>query len=381
LYTKKYGNKISRERRKTLKKVDQCTVVDVFAGVGGLTYGFNLEGFNVVAGIDADRACKYPYEQNNPSSTFILEKIEDVKADDVLALYPAGHIKVLVGCAPCQPFSSYTRKEGEHESWQLLYDFSELIDDVQPDIVSMENVPRLKTYDDGKVFNDFIKALEKSGYDKPNITWVHRVYAPDYGVPQHRYRLILLASKLGKIKLLRPSHSPDNYRTVRNTIEQLPKIKAGETHPEDSLHRASMLSSMNLQRIQASMPGGTWEDWDSHLVAACHKKNSGKTYKNVYGRMSWDEPSPTITTQCYGFGNGRFGHPEQDRAISTREAALLQTFPDDYQFFMPNEETPFFVGTVSRMIGNAVPVDLARVIAKSIRLHIRKHRGWLRSDA
>lgn len=136
------------------------------------------------------------------------------------------------------------------------------------------------------------------------------------------------------------------------------------------------LSPLNLARIQASKPGGTWLDWPDELRAVCHTKETGKWYGNVYGRMSWDEPSATITTQCCGFGNGRFGHPEQDRAISMREAALLQTFPLSYEFIDPSDDTPS-ISRIAQMIGNAVPVALARMIAKSIRLHICEHRGWL----
>ncbi len=355
------------------KKVEKCTVVDLFAGAGGLTHGFILEGFNVVAGVDADASCRYPYEANNPGAKFIHKKIEDVSIEEIEDLFPPGDVKILAGCAPCQPFSSYTRKNGDHDSWRLLYDFAKLIQEIQPEIVTMENVPRLETYKRGKVYQDFVKVLRENNYFVPETP--PKIFAPDYGVPQRRTRLILIASKWGPVDLLRPSRTPDRYRTVFDAIGNLPPIMAGETHPKDPLHRSSRLSELNLRRIKASVPGGTWLDWDEELRATCHVKTTGKYYKSVYGRMKWDDLAPTITTQCYGFGNGRFGHPEQDRAISLREAALLQTFPPDYEFFDPNGS--YHIKTVSRLIGNAVPVALARVIAKSIRLHIRKHRGWL----
>lgn len=355
-----------------MKQITQCTVVDVFSGAGGLTHGFAVEGFNVAAGIDADEACEYAYTYNNPGARFLRAAVEDVNPNDVMTFFPQDHIKVLVGCAPCQPFSAYTRKQGRHESWRLLYRFGDLIEAIQPEIVSMENVPRLKSYDGGSVFRDFVDVLEQNAY---HVSWNDRIYAPNYGVPQHRYRLILIASKFGRVEFLRHSHTPERYRNVRHAIGDLQPLIAGETSIDDPLHRASILSSVNLERIRASRPDGTWHDWPMELRAACHAKESGKWYKNVYGRMAWDAPSPTITTQCYGFGNGRFGHPEQDRAISLREAALLQTFPENYRFFDP--ETPFAISAASRLIGNAVPVALARMIAKSIRLHIRRHRGWL----
>ena len=355
-----------------MKKVANCTVVDVFAGAGGLTHGFILEGFYVAAGIDADQVCRYPYTFNNPGAQFIHAKIETVSVDVVSGVYPEDHIKILVGCAPCQPFSAYTRKEGKHENWNLLGDFAQLVVGVQPDIVSMENVPRLKTYDDGKVFSDFVAVLDRNGY---HVTCDDRIYAPDYGVPQRRYRLILIASKLGKVEFLRRSHTPERYHTVQDAIGDLEPIEAGQASSSDPLHRASALSEINLERIRASKPGGTWHDWPDELRAACHARPSGRWYRNVYGRMAWNEPAPTITTQCYGFGNGRFGHPEQDRAISLREAALIQTFPKDYQFFEPDRA--HHISVVTRLIGNAVPVTLSRMIAKSIRLHIFQHRGWL----
>jgi len=356
----------------TNKKVSKCTVVDLFAGVGGLTHGFVMEGFRVAAGIDADIQCAYPYEYNNPGARFVPMDVEDLTPNDVLAFYPENDIKVLVGCAPCQPFSAYARKQGKHENWNLLYAFSALIEAIQPDIVSMENVPRLKSYVGGSIFRDFEDVLNRNDY---YVTWDDSIYAPDYGVPQHRHRLILIASKFGKVELLRRSHNPNRYRTVRDAIGNLEPIAAGETRLNDPLHRAMNLSKVNLARIRASTPGGTWHDWPEELRAACHLKDTGKWYRNVYGRMSWDEPSPTITTQCYGFGNGRFGHPEQDRAISMQEAALLQTFPKGYRFFDPEKSNA--ITPVARFIGNAVPVNLARAIAKSIRLHILEHRGWL----
>jgi len=355
------------------RKVENCTVVDLFAGAGGLTHGFVLEGFRVAAGIEADESFRYAYEKNNPGAEFIREKVENVVRDDLLRFYPPEHLKILAGCAPCQPFSAYTRIEGKHDNWKLLTEFAELIESIQPEIVTMENVPRLKTYENGSVIQDFVKTLEMNQY---TVNWNDRVYAPGYGVPQHRYRLILIASKFGPVEFLRPSHRPGGYRTVKDAIGNVEVLGAGETNPRDLVHKSMGLSPRNLERIKASTPGGTWFDWPNELRATCHTKETGRTYKNVYGRMVWDEPAPTITTQCYGFGNGRFGHPEQDRAISMREAALLQTFPSGYEFFEPSIENPS-ISKLAQMIGNAVPVALARMIAKSIRLHILQHRGWL----
>lgn len=343
-----------------------CTVIDLFCGAGALTHGFVLEGFNVVAGLDADKSCKYAYETNNPDATFIEKKIEDVEAVELKQWYPEGNVKILIGCAPCQPFSAYNKsKQNKDNKWKLLTNFSDLILEIEPDIVSMENVPTLTTFKKGEIYQDFVNRLKKDYI----VTQYPKVSCLDYGVPQDRKRLVLFASKpkYGKVELLDPTHTPDEYKKVRDVIWDLEPLEAGETSRNDPYHKAAGLSELNLRRIKASKPGGTWRDWPDELVAECHRQESGNSYGSIYGRMTWDAPSSTITTQCHGFGNGRFGHPEQDRAISLREAARLQTFPDDYKFVHSDE--PHSITIVSRFIGKAVPVKLARVIARSIKLH------------
>lgn len=345
-----------------MNAIKDCAVIDLFCGVGGLTHGFVREGFRVVAGTDMDSHCKYAYEKNN-NAKFIAKPIEDVSAEEILKLFGDSKIKILVGCAPCQPFSTYTQKK-EYDKWKLLYEFAELIETVHPDIVSMENVPRLVKFKRGQVFNDFRNKLEQLGF---YITWLI-VFCPDYGIPQRRSRLVLVASKFGLINFLEKTHSPDRYKTVADAIGHLQPLQDGEASRKDLLHRAASLSPVNKERIKSSVPGGTWRDWEHNLVSNCHTKLTGKGYFAIYGRMLRDEPSPTITTQFYNFGSGRFGHPDQDRALSPREAALLQTFPEDYVFVDPNSKV--CLATLGRHIGNAVPVDLARVIAKSIAAHI-----------
>jgi DNA (cytosine-5)-methyltransferase 1 len=233
-----------------------------------------------------------------------------------------------------------------------------MIEELQPELVTMENVPQLMGH---RVFKRFLKSL--GGYH----LWHGVVNCAEYGVPQSRKRLVLLASRLGPVQLIEPTHA-ERALNVRDAIAQLPPIPAGGSHPDDPLHVACNLSEVNLRRIKASRPGGTWRDWPSELLAECHVKESGKTYPSVYGRMHWEMPSPTITTQCFGFGNGRFGHPEQDRAISLREAALIQTFPSNYRF-VPNGHTIKF-STLGRLIGNAVPVRVGEIVAKSLVCHV-----------
>ena len=342
-----------------------CSVVDLFCGVGGLTKGLELANLNVIAGVDINETCRFAYEANN-QARFIAGDVTNVAIEEIEQLYPEGDIRALVGCAPCQPFSKYTqryRKEGHRDDkWRLLYSFADLVQAIQPQIVSMENVPELINE---QVFRDFIFMLERENY---HCSW-QIAYCPDYGVPQKRKRLVLLASLLGDIQLIPPVYNEDNYPTVRDAIGNLPALINGEINQADSMHRVVRMSEKNMQRIRQSVPGGTWRDWDEHLKLKCHKKDSGKSYGAVYGRMCWDEPSPTITTQFYGYGNGRFGHPDQDRAISYREGAILQSFPPDYQF-IPDDEGGFSLRDLGIHIGNAVPVELGRAIGLSINQHL-----------
>ena len=159
---------------------------------------------------------------------------------------------------------------------------------------------------------------------------------------------------------------------MREAIGEMVPLTAGGRDETDAMHAAATLSPMNLARIKASTPGGTWRDWPAELIARCHTKSTGKTYPAVYGRMTWDDPSPTITTQHFGFGNGRFGHPEQDRGISLREGAILQSFPPGYLFVEPGK--PVEMSVVGRMIGNAVPVRLGQAIGESLIRHAAEIR-------
>jgi len=330
--------------------------VDLFCGVGGLTHGLVRGGVHVAAGIDIDSSCRYPFEANN-SAVFLARDIAKLKPEEIVHYYAGADLTLLAGCAPCQPFSTYSRsgRNSEYESqWPLVLAFGRLAKRIKPDLITMENVPQLA---DHPVFEQFLQSL--SGYQK----WWSIIECASIGVPQTRKRLVLLASRLGREALeLTQIDSPS--RSVRETIAGLAQLKAGQSHPSDPLHMAPSLSPLNLRRIKASRPGGTWRNWPPELQAACHRKTTGATYPSVYGRMEWDRPAPTITTQCFGYGNGRFGHPEQDRAISLREAAMLQTFPEMYAFAPPGASIKF--NKMGRLIGNAVPVRLGEVIAQSL---------------
>ncbi|MFV0377845.1 MAG: DNA cytosine methyltransferase [Mangrovibacterium sp.] len=342
----------------------KIATVDLFCGVGGLTHGLKKAGIKVRAGIDLDASCKYAYEENNKAA-FIGEDISRITGNDLAKFWNPDEVKVLVGCAPCQPFSSHSNKVKDKESggkWNLLNEFLRIVDETSPSVISMENVPNLSNKN---IFTNFVSKLKELGY---NVSYKN-VYCPDYGIPQKRRRLVLLASKFGEISLIPPTHKPKDYITVKEAISHLEKIENGEKSKSDKLHFTTKLTDINLKRIKASVPNGSWEDWSDELKLECHKKQTGKSYKAVYGRMSWNEPSPTITTQFYNYGTGRFGHPEQDRALTVREASILQSFPADYKFF--EKEDNIILTKIGTHIGNAVPVELGYVIGRSIIKHLK----------
>lgn len=338
-------------------------VIDFFCGAGGLTCGLIKAKLNVVAGIDNDKKCQFAYESNNKGAKFIHKNIKDVSTNEIHTLLKPFKWKVFVGCAPCQPFSSYTvkvRKSIKNSgNWNLIEHFIENIEKVEPDVVSMENVPQLANQE---IFSSFTSRLKIAGY----ITKYEVVDCADYGIPQSRRRLVLLASKHGEIEFPRPT----NKRAVlRDVIGTMPVLKNGGEDINDPMHACAELGEINLQRIMASRPGGTWEDWPKKLLPECYKKPTGQTYKNVYGRMVWERPSPTITGQFYRYGTGRFGHPEQNRALSLREGALIQTFPKRYKFYPDNKKPSR--ASIGMQIGNAVPVDLGTIIGDTISQHIK----------
>lgn len=338
--------------------------VDLFCGAGGLTHGLIDSGLRVTAGVDSDGACKHPYTANHEGIAFHQSDVAQLTPSDVESWFAGASVRVLAGCAPCQPFSSYAQRYETvgTERWALLNHFARLVRAIHPEIVTMENVPTVTKHD---VFSDFIMMLECHGY----YVWFEVVDCTKYGLPQHRRRTVLLASQYGPIQLSKPRKSKE--KTVRDVLKGLSTLRHGSTNRKDPLHTASGLSPLNLERIKSSKPGGSWRDWPKHLVAKCHRKEGGKTYPGVYGRMQWDEPSPTLTTQFFGFGNGRFGHPSQARGLSLREGAILQGFPKSYSFVPADKPIQFTA--LGRLIGNAVPVELGRAIGKTIVDHVNEY--------
>lgn len=328
--------------------------IDFFCGGGGMTRGLLDAQINVLFGIDSNPACQNTYEHNN-EIPYLNMNIQDVTVnilreqsplvDDIDEL-------LLVGCAPCQPFSILNpRNPNEHISVNLLNEFGRFVREIHPAHILIENVASIGRRGQ-EVLDLFRNMLIAEGYLFDDGV----INAKEYGVPQNRRRYILIGSRRFVPHIPNPTHGEDllPYRTVYDAIHDYPPIMAGEENMEIPNHRAAGISARNLERMEHTPhDGGSRMDWPRELWLECHQDFSG--HSDVYGRMSWNQVSPTLTSKCFSLSNGRFGHPEQNRAISLREAAALQTFNDDYIF----EGSLMEIG---KQIGNAVPVRLAEVL-------------------
>jgi DNA (cytosine-5)-methyltransferase 1 len=352
----------------------KVSAVDLFCGAGGLTRGLEDAGVNVSVGIDVDPACKYPYEENNEAD-FRLTDIRPLakNPERVAAQFERdADVRVLAGCAPCQPFSplNHGGDSSQHDKYGMLGEFRDIVEYVRPDVVVMENVFEVRNHRPYEIFEE---TLERMGYSV-NSDDDKNVYCPEYGIPQKRKRWVLIASRDGTIELGEPERRDESeYPTVRDAIGHLPALGNGEEDSSRKLHQARDLSELNEERIRNMRPGEDWTVWEEegkeHLLLDCHKKASGRSYRAPYGRMSPDEPAPTMTTQFYNYGSGRFGHydTDQDRALSLLEGAMIQTFPEDYEFVEDWDEAS--ITHLGRMIGNAVPPLLGQRVGEAILSH------------
>ena len=334
--------------------------LDFFCGAGGLTRGLIDAGVEVLAGFDRNEECRETYERNNPGVSFVRSNIGELNRR---ALTESTGIKsyrnvLFAGCAPCQAFSKRSMSKEYGRDARLLDEFGRLIEEASPGFVLMENVPGISKNRGRGVFWRFLKTLEVNGYFREYAT----LDAKHYGVPQNRTRLVLFASRRKHPSLPKPEYGTklQPFKTVRDAISRFPAISAGERHPDVPNHVAASIKELTLKRLKNTpRDGGDRRSWPDHLVLDCHK-NGYRGHTDAYGRMSWDSPAPTITGRCNGISNGRYGHPEQDRAISVREAAAIQSFPDDYVFFGPTSKS------VATQVGNAVPVKMAEALGKQI---------------
>lgn len=359
-----------RDERSTVRKAPApVTVYDFFSGCGGTSAGLRKAGMTPTLAVDIDPEALATYGRNFPGAEVINTDIRSLHTRDLEPFLDRDRRAPILfsACAPCQPFSKQNRRrKPSDQRASLLEELVRLMERFRPDLLFVENVPGIRDVDSSP-FDELKATLDRLGYFHDSRI----VNARDYGVAQSRVRLILLASAFGPITVPSPTHGAVGTRperTVRETIGGYPPLSAGMRDDDVANHYACALSPANLERIRAVGEGGGRTQWDDRLKLGCHGKLHG--YTDVYGRMSWDKPAPALTTRCISFSNGRYGHPEQDRAISIREAAALQSFEDDFVF----EGT---VNGMSRQIGNAVPPDLAHACGLALMEHVATHWSGL----
>jgi DNA (cytosine-5)-methyltransferase 1 len=345
--------------------------VDIFSGAGGLTLGLKRAGFRVAAAVEIEDHAFATYKTNHPEVRAIKQDIRTVKGRHLRTM-AGGKVDLLAGCPPCQGFSSLTNTSSKRDPRNdLILEMGRLVRELRPRAVMMENVPGLA--DRGKrLFGHFLRTLDELRY---RHIWAVLQVA-DYGVPQNRRRLVLLAARGFNMFLPSPTHDRVGeggllqWKTLRDVIygmkrpallEESRKAGGPQRH---NWHIVRQLSPTNLARLRATRPGASRAELPKSLRPDCHKA-ADKGYTNVYGRMSWDRLPVAITGGCTTLSKGRFGHPSELRTISVREAARIQTFPDDYVF-----ETPF-MEYACEMIGNALPCDFAETLATSVAEQLR----------
>ena len=342
------------------------TAIDGFAGGGGLTLGLKRAGFRVVAAVELDPHAFATYKANHPEVRCLMQDIATVSGAGLLKHAGTDRVDLLAGCPPCQGFTSLTAKYKDKEDPRnkLVLEMARLTEETRPRAIMMENVPGL-TQKGGSLYRQLRSRLEALGYRLTEGI----LQVADYGVPQFRRRFVLLGGLGFEIVLPDATHSDSPteglkpWRTVRDAIEGMPEpITLAEAKAKGEVARSNWhivrdLSAKNIKRIKAARAGETWKHIPEHLRPSCHR-NGYVGFTNVYGRMEWNRPSPTITGGCTTLSKGRFGHPTADRTISVREAALLQTFPADYRLDIP------YIDPVCNMIGNALPCDFAEAISR-----------------
>ncbi|RKO68085.1 DNA cytosine methyltransferase [Desulfofundulus salinus] len=348
---------------------EEFTAVDLYCGCGGVTEGLKQSGFRVVAAVDNDPVACKTYRKNHPEVNLYESDIENVdpmiiRREDLKGC----DVDLLVVCAPCQPFSSLNRNKGRDGRADLILQTVRFARVLRPAVIFLENVPGLTRYDE--IISKLKEELRELGY---RVGGPHKINAADYMVPQRRTRCILMVTRLIDPPQPPPPLTPEGSRiTVRATIGKLRPLKSGEKDPCDPLHAARKHNELTIKRLShIPKDGGSRSSLPSELQLKCHKGHDG--HPDVYGRMAWDSLAPTLTTGCTDVTKGRFAHPEQDRAITLREAALLQTFPKTYEF--AGGPT-----AIARQIGNAVPVEMVKALAPTFKKSIREIREREKSE-
>ena len=343
--------------------------VDFFCGCGGTSAGLMQAGIQIVVGIDNDSDAVTTFKSNFPHASILKKDIRDLTVTDLESHISRDEKDILLfsACAPCQPFAQHRKQSIVNDDRvSLLSEFVRFADAFLPDLLFVENVPGLaskaKSFGPFKELLDFLARRQYMIAQREFNCW-------DFGVPQKRRRFALIGSQLGPISFPDRTHglgtSNPDYSTVREWIGDFPAIHAGQRHHSIPNHQAASLSVLNLERIRATPEGGGRRDWPESLQLECHGGDF-KGFSDVYGRMRWDTPASALTTRCISYSNGRFGHPSQDRAISAREAACLQTFPRSFKFTGSRN-------SVARQIGNAVPVLVAERFGENFVNHVKSH--------
>ncbi len=333
--------------------------IDIFSGMGGQTEGMHRAGFNTKIAIENDKYAIITFTHNHKNTNLLPCNIRDISSDEILTKLKGEPIHLLAGCPPCQGFSSIRRlnrkKNIRDNRNSLILEYLRLVKDLNPFALMMENVPGLQNY---YLFKDMIKELKSLKYDLQ----VGIVDVSDYGVPQRRKRLIIIGSRIGPIEIAKPLKVK---KTVKEAIGYLPNV----ADTEDPLHRIFQRNSVRIMNRIKSVPknGGSLKDAGQEHQYKCHVKSS-VGFKDVFGRMNWEDVAPTITGGCLNPSKGRFLHPEEDRCITAREAALLQTFPDDYiiPINIPKDK-------IALLIGNALPPQFSYLQSKNIKKHLDRY--------
>lgn len=363
--------------------------IDLFCGAGGLSTGLKKSGFRLCLGVDIDEKALKTYKCNLKRTKVLKEDIKKVTGEKITALTGINRRDnfLLAGCPPCQGFSSLGKRDANDEKNELVYEYIRIINELEPSFILMENVPGMSTGVGKEIFKNVVKELEEN-YHVEYAT----LNAADFGVPQIRKRLVLhgirndVYDNLGldkeKQKILpKSTHSKEKkkgYRkwvTVRKAIFDLPILGAGESYDDGIIknHKARSLSETNIERLQEiRLHGGNREMISEELQLECHKKEN-VSYTDTYGIIDPDKPAPTITSGCTIISKGRYCHPTQNRGLSIREAARLQSFDDKFEF-QGN------MGEMSLQIGNAVPPKLAQASGKVIINYMGLYEDYLEAQ-
>lgn len=344
-----------------MKYIYNFNAIDIFSGCGGLSEGLVQAGFAAKAAIEIDKHAVLAYRMNHPETKVIEKDIRKVAADEIIEKLNGEPLHLLAGCPPCQGFSSVRRlnrrQNVRDERNDLILEYLRLVKELMPLTIMMENVPGLINY---YLFKDVVKELDSIGY----CPKVEIVNVKDYGVPQNRKRLIMVGSLLGEIDI---AEGTREKVTVKDAIGKLEPIET----TKDPLHKITANHTPEvMERIRLTpKDGGSWKDLPEQYTLECHKKeNVG--FKDIYGRLRWNDYSSTITGGCLNPSRGRFLHPEEDRVITAREAALLQSFPKSYKFPVNIPKA-----SLALLIGNALPPRFSYIQSMNIKGHLDKYLG------